>query len=219
MTFLLRLAVLATAVLATEVDVVWRHEKSSGLTSLSVFSSTHGSLISETCGSIITADVPIDFSDLDDDGSGTFTVGRTKYTAHSNPEKSGGPACSKKYNGEVALLQCAGVDWAAKNISTTAVTGCFQYDDSDITFAHLEGRKPAVKRQEKRQICHADYGTRLVGDGDPHQNFYHKQLSSDPFIIWSPNEANRGGGYYCVVGTCRAQGDAYWDYSGREGGP
>ena len=41
----------------------------------------------------------------------------------------------------------------------------------------------------------------------------------DPFVMFSPNANNRGGGYYCVIGTCRAQGDNYWDYSGRAGGP
>ncbi|PNP84215.1 hypothetical protein FNYG_02903 [Fusarium nygamai] len=43
--------------------------------------------------------------------------------------------------------------------------------------------------------------------------------AGDPFVMYSPNESNRGGGYYCVIGTCRAQGDNYWDYSGRTGGP
>jgi hypothetical protein len=57
-------------------------------------------------------------------------------------------------------------------------------------------------------------------------------------IIKSPNNQNRGGvsvklvahrfmkyilisfqGYYCVVGTCRAKGDEYWDNTGRAGGP
>ncbi|KAF2758964.1 hypothetical protein EJ05DRAFT_499390 [Pseudovirgaria hyperparasitica] len=30
-------------------------------------------------------------------------------------------------------------------------------------------------------------------------------------IIKSPNNNNSGGGYYCVVGTCRNQGDEYWE--------
>ncbi|EPE03596.1 hypothetical protein F503_01854 [Ophiostoma piceae UAMH 11346] len=30
-------------------------------------------------------------------------------------------------------------------------------------------------------------------------------------IMKSPNNSNRGGGYYCVVGTCRSQGDNYWE--------
>jgi hypothetical protein len=39
-------------------------------------------------------------------------------------------------------------------------------------------------------------------------------------IYKSPNSANRGGKFYCVLGnSCRAQGDAYWDNSGHAGGP
>jgi hypothetical protein len=45
-----------------------------------------------------------------------------------------------------------------------------------------------------------------------------KRFGSD-FVMKSPNKANRGGGMYCVIGTCRAQGDGYWDDSGRAGGP
>jgi hypothetical protein len=42
---------------------------------------------------------------------------------------------------------------------------------------------------------------------------------SDNIILKSPNSNNRGGGYYCVIGTCRAKGDAYWDDNGPAGGP
>ncbi|KAI2604735.1 uncharacterized protein GGS25DRAFT_533620 [Hypoxylon fragiforme] len=29
--------------------------------------------------------------------------------------------------------------------------------------------------------------------------------------ISSPNKNNAGGGFYCVVGTCRSQGEQYWE--------
>ena len=41
----------------------------------------------------------------------------------------------------------------------------------------------------------------------------------EPYVMWSPNSNNAGGGYYCVVGTCRNINAEYWDYSGRAGGP
>ena len=41
----------------------------------------------------------------------------------------------------------------------------------------------------------------------------------DPYVMWSPNTNNAGGGYYCVVGTCRNINAEYWDYNGRAGGP
>ncbi|GME48499.1 hypothetical protein GTA08_BOTSDO13672 [Neofusicoccum parvum] len=32
-----------------------------------------------------------------------------------------------------------------------------------------------------------------------------------PYVIWSPNENNSGGGFYCVTGdACRTQGEGYW---------
>ncbi|GKZ25421.1 hypothetical protein AbraCBS73388_001049 [Aspergillus brasiliensis] len=39
------------------------------------------------------------------------------------------------------------------------------------------------------------------------------------FVMFSPNQNNKGGGYYCVIGTCRSQGQNYWDKSGPAGGP
>lgn len=42
-----------------------------------------------------------------------------------------------------------------------------------------------------------------------------------PYIMWSPNNNDGGGGPYCVRGAryCRAQGQGYWVDSGRAGGP
>ncbi|RDH22323.1 hypothetical protein M747DRAFT_369046 [Aspergillus niger ATCC 13496] len=39
------------------------------------------------------------------------------------------------------------------------------------------------------------------------------------FVMFSPNQNNKGGGFYCVIGTCRSQGQNYWDKSGPAGGP
>ncbi|KAJ2972464.1 hypothetical protein NQ176_g7141 [Zarea fungicola] len=43
----------------------------------------------------------------------------------------------------------------------------------------------------------------------------------DPLIIWSPNNDNRGGFYYCVYGQnyVRSRGDRWLDTTGRAGGP
>jgi hypothetical protein len=58
-----------------------------------------------------------------------------------------------------------------------------------------------------------NYATTLAICGNP------STIISDPIIVKSPNEDNRGGGYYCVIGTCRSKGDNYWDNSGPAGGP
>lgn len=36
-------------------------------------------------------------------------------------------------------------------------------------------------------------------------------IVSPDFVLKSPNNNNAGGGYYCVVGTCRNKDDAYWE--------
>ena len=36
-------------------------------------------------------------------------------------------------------------------------------------------------------------------------------VTGPDFVLKSPNNNNAGGGYYCVVGTCRNQGDSYWE--------
>ncbi|KAF2223007.1 hypothetical protein BDZ85DRAFT_312568 [Elsinoe ampelina] len=38
-------------------------------------------------------------------------------------------------------------------------------------------------------------------------------------IVKSPNALNRGGKMYCVIGTCRAVTDSYWDNTPVPGGP
>ena len=44
---------------------------------------------------------------------------------------------------------------------------------------------------------------------------------TDPlyYIMFSPNDNNAGGGFYCVTGTCRSKNSAYWPYADRHGGP
>lgn len=56
------------------------------------------------------------------------------------------------------------------------------------------------------------------------QNYNYNQCTGaapygDPFVMFSPNINNVGGYYYCVVGTCRNQAAAYWNYNGPAGGP
>ncbi|KFY39147.1 hypothetical protein V495_06128 [Pseudogymnoascus sp. VKM F-4514 (FW-929)] len=39
-------------------------------------------------------------------------------------------------------------------------------------------------------------------------------------VVKSPNNNNKGGNYYCVMGSaCRSQGEGYWDNNGPAGGP
>ncbi|RSL82000.1 hypothetical protein CEP51_005430 [Fusarium floridanum] len=318
MRFISFLAAFGAANAAIDVQLVWRLEKDSGLTSVSALDLKKGTLLAGSCGSTLEADTPIDFSDVDKDGNGNFTVGDASYRVHSKPEFSGGPSCSKTFNAKYSLVQCSGVKWPGTPDSAKGnATDCFKDEESQTTFRALEARglshelhsahRRDTHQNDERQFCSWYTTTNLVDDGDPHQNYLHKQLSetincgtaescsvgsmqsksftigwsSDfsgvpwisggfsvseswttgnsyscnagkgetaciwyntahtaytvretarnscggsytargPYILFSPNEQNRGGGYYCVIGTCRSQGDEYWDKSGRAGGP
>ncbi|KAF5675860.1 hypothetical protein FCIRC_7232 [Fusarium circinatum] len=273
------------------------------LTSITLFLSTALAadiqVIAEACGSIIHAKYPIDFSDVDDTGSGNFTVGDASYLIHSVPEWS--------------VLKCFS---DSTDVVTDKADGCFSDSTTDGELQSLQRRSLSHEMHsrgaelEKRQTACAGWFTRtvLVGAGDPHQNYFHKQLSENincasaascsvgqsdstsytigwtagvsspeggwisggfsvseswttgnsytcnagkgetvciwyniahtaytvqewtkntctegsggtPFVMFSPNENNKGDGYYCVIGTCRSKGEGDWDYNGRAGGP
>ncbi|KAH7071228.1 hypothetical protein BKA63DRAFT_493066 [Paraphoma chrysanthemicola] len=311
-------AFMATAALAADVTIVWRHEKTTGSTSLSVQSTSDATVLAESCGNSIGS---LDFSSVDEHGAGNFTIGSNTFDIISKSQD--GVSCTRMYNGIIATVTCSGVSFdIPAGVASSAE--CFTDDDAKASFLALrsmslgaiddptpiEQRSTPVQafRLRGRQQCHNEVGTVQVGDGNPHQNYYHKQLSevincgaapscsagyensksytigfssgisadgwisagfevqkswstgnqytcyggphddvciwyntahtaytvrnwvqntclgrpkaySDNFVMKSPNKVNRGGGMYCVIGTCRAQGDAYWDDSGRAGGP
>ncbi|KAG9255663.1 uncharacterized protein F5Z01DRAFT_651753 [Emericellopsis atlantica] len=316
------LSLVATAA-CSDIEVIWRHAKSSGQNSLSVFNGTD--LIAQSCSSFIPGNPSIDFSDLDPNGFGNFSIGDDKFLAHSNPEHSGGPTCSKKYNAEAAVIECSGISWTPSQASIEE--DC--HDDAEVKaildFFTSKNRELAEPPKRTRDLgqghgadlfprvpppppdCSPNYGVNVVGNGNPHQNYFDQQLSetincqaspscsvgheketsitvewsadisangwisagfsvskswttgneytcyggaydevcvwyntahtaytvqnvksepcsqsvtySDPFVMYSPNNNNAGGGYYCVVGTCRSKTDSYWDKSGPAGGP
>ncbi|KAF2828371.1 hypothetical protein CC86DRAFT_465212 [Ophiobolus disseminans] len=317
---------LAAAATAADVSVVWRHEKVSGSTSLTVHSSNDNKVLAKTCGNTIGS---LDFH-VDEHGAGTFTTGGTTFAIQTTPQN--GVSCNRIYNGDVAVVECTNVKLdVPENAALSA--DCFHDETAKESFRALKSRSVALSarsmnipspsehanappapnsfRLRGRQVpgsCGPNPGFELTGNGNPHQNYFHKQLSENIFCgaspsclvgqsksesfsigfstsgsadgwfsagfdvqkswttgndyqcygaagdtvcVWyntahtaytgrpytvnscdpgrriyrkeiimkSPNKANRGGGYYCVVGTCRAQGDGYWDDSGRAGGP
>ncbi|KAJ4127885.1 hypothetical protein NW768_008165 [Fusarium equiseti] len=299
--------------LAADIQVVWRLEKETNASSLSAVSDK-GTVIAETCGSIIHAKHSIDFSDVDGSGTGNFSIGDASFMVHSKPEWSGGPVCSRVFNPQYTLVQCSGVDWDSKDVARSKNKDCFSSGSADRELQSLQSRSQihemhsrGVGLKERQYQC-SGWSTKveLVGDGNPHQNYHHKQISESitcnnanacgvvkaksesftvgfsvsaggpadnwisggfevskswtdaneyscegaagdtvciwystahtaytvkkltsnpctgttkygPYIIFSPNKQNRGGGYYCVNGACRAKDDEYWDYNGRAG--
>ncbi|RBR26133.1 uncharacterized protein FIESC28_01161 [Fusarium coffeatum] len=306
------LVLAAASAASASVDVVWQYAKASQ-SSLSVYNGT--SLLAQSCSSFLSDETTsIDFSDVDENGFGNFTVGHKHYLVHSKAEYSGGPICIKKFNHEATVVECSGVNWEPSP-KVKIDHNCHSKEHETVfRFLNSKNSKSFAKREPSPindpPPCSVLTMTSLVGDGDPHQNYFHKQLSEvvscgsapscsvgntqsvsytigwtasltpvswisggfsvseswstgntysctgstgedvcvwyntahtaytvqnmqrdscavgggwdadgDPFVMFSPNANNRGGGYYCVIGTCRAQGDNYWDYSGRAGGP
>ncbi|KAM0345650.1 hypothetical protein ACHAPU_006304 [Fusarium lateritium] len=303
---------LMASAVSAEVQLVWQHAKASSQTALSVYDDS--TLLAQSCSSFISdAAHSIDFSDIDGNGFGNFTVGAKKYLVHSKAEYSGGPVCTKKFGADATVVECSGINWKP-SAKAKIEKECHGKDAAKSALRFLTSKSSLAKREANPingpSACKILTGTSPVDGGDPHQNFFHKQLSEvvncgsaqscsvgntqsksytigwtatftpaswisggfsvseswttgntyscnggpgedicvwyntahtaytainreydtcgtgsgwvnvgDNFVIYSPNESNRGGGYYCVVGTCRAQGDGYWDYSGRAGGP
>ncbi|KAF2022625.1 hypothetical protein EK21DRAFT_82865, partial [Setomelanomma holmii] len=288
-------ALMASASIAADVAVVWRHEKTTGSTSLSIHAATDDAVLAESCGNSIGS---LDFN-VDEHGAGNFIIGSNAFDITSQSQE--GVSCNRIYNGIIATGICFGVKFDVPEGLATS-SDCFTDGDTTASFLALKWRSlGAMKPVTATPVQQPDTPSqtfRLLGDGDPHQNYYHKQLSeviscgtapscaagyevsrsytigfsagisadswisagfdlqeswttgneytcyggpgdsvytvrnwaqntcnstprrySDNLVMKSPNKANRGGGTYCVIGTCRAQGDAYWDNTGRAGGP
>lgn len=165
----------ATTVLAEKVEVTWRLEKSSGQSSLSVFD-PNGTVVAETCGSVIGSDSPIDFSKLDDSATGSFTVDRKSYVVHSDPGQSGGPSCSRIYNPDITMVNCRDIEWSdAADTHQDKELKCFHDEKTSAAFSQLEhhttvGRRRALmndimERQETGSCVSGATTMKLKGDG------------------------------------------------------
>ncbi len=169
------LALVASAACA-DIKVVWHHAKAVRETSLSVFNGS--TLIAQACSSSIAAGTPhsLDFSDLDDNGSGNFSVGATKYLAHYVPAYSGGPVCSRKYSVDVAVVECSGVNWTP--LADSAIEeNCHEDEMIRDTFRYLTSSSRGlataspspgaalVQRNESSQECNIITSTGIVGNG------------------------------------------------------
>lgn len=131
--------------------------------------------------------------DVDQYGSGTLRFGSAVYTVHSDLAFSGGIECGVIYDDSETHVDCV-APWPAgselielpanatrqpcleEHLSRRAV-----YETDQGTNAPLISRDShpeAPVGQSKRQVtCMPNPVSRLVGNGNPHQNFQHTQLS------------------------------------------
>lgn len=193
------LPALAATALA-DVSVIWRHELSTGKTATEVRGADKA-LLADSCSSKIGA---LDFSDVDENGGGSFTVGDKKFAVLSQPE-AGHPVCTRIYNGDIAVVECTGVDYSVPAGTATSADDCFKHEANKMAFRSLSTRSGDVQNagQQSEQpsnqpsmpsfhsrilgtrqtACISNTDVTLVGNGDPHQNFLHKQISVSSSLI------------------------------------
>jgi hypothetical protein len=145
--------------------------------------------------------------DVNQFGSGTLQFGATAYTVHVDPALSGGAKCGAVYDDTELHVECV-VPWPAGTelveLPADATQPCF--DDhlarrtvfgldggsrdvqlGDLVSRDVEARGPGGHaRRQAGSIgpfnCNPSQTTRLVGNGNPHQNYHHIQLSvGNPF--------------------------------------
>lgn len=165
-----------SACLAADAQVTWRLKHDTKASTL-VAVDTNGTVIAETCGSTIYAKHLIDFSDVDEiDGSGNFTVGNATYIVHSNPDWSGGPACSRVFNPRYTLVQCLGVSWDAADAIGDKPRDCFADSPTNGELQFRQNRTLNDTSQIHKRGWWGDFKnkmrdafstsvTELVGDG------------------------------------------------------
>jgi hypothetical protein len=203
------LTLAASVATATEVSVVWRNEKPSGSTSLTVYSAAErNTVLAEACGNAIGS---LDLSRVDEHGDGSFTAGPDEiFDVFSEPTNGASP-CTRMYNDIIAVVECTGVQLDVP-AAVSRSADCFSHEHAKHSFERLKTRsvdiltatdhvpEPAEQGEkqpsrlsrilgramsriagEKRAASWMSKRSAteqiLVGDGNPHQNYHHKQLS------------------------------------------
>ncbi|RYO87094.1 hypothetical protein DL766_003550 [Monosporascus sp. MC13-8B] len=111
------------------------------------------------------------------------------------------------------------IGWAASATAMQWISGGFS-----VTMSWNTGHSYTCQGNRGDTVCvwynaaHAAYTVR-----NAIQNTVYGGVRSvgGPYVMFSPNRNNVGGGYYCVIGAqyCRSEGQAYWNKKGRAGGP
>jgi hypothetical protein len=195
MRFLTAIAVTAPLVLAApqikerastdNLHVVWHHEKSPSKTSLTLMDGSKSKVFGYSCTSSLNTDVFANFPiimNVTENGSGTLMYGSTTYKVLSDPAFSGGITCSRMYHGEEAYVDCLVPQpdsLKLAEIASDSRKDCFTGSAFPIKLGgHVQSDKRQANLQSRGEIPdRTTFRTEIIGDGNPHQNYYHKQLS------------------------------------------
>ncbi|KAH0420091.1 hypothetical protein CcaCcLH18_14188 [Colletotrichum camelliae] len=197
-----------------QVQVVY--QECDTATSVEVLSG--GTVVAEACSNTLDtgsfAALPIKF-DVDRTGAGTVTVGSTTYKIHEKKEISGGIVCGRLFDGGESVVSCdisvpASMPFQSLSrrhecipdgATTMARALQIRNPEQDLQARYIapipflisdDANTNADKRElGKRQGCYPQKWTELVGDGNPHQNYYHSQIT----------ENNECGLATCSTGT------------------
>lgn len=156
---------------AADVRITFIRNIETNASSLIAFGAS-GGLITRICGTTIKAKESVDFSNINENGVGNFTVGSTSFFVHSDPKYSGGPSCSTDFNHRYTAIQCSGVKWDPEGVVKQDTTSCFSGNLVGRAFEdyQTDARYRKLQRRYKQK-------PRLDGDGWPHQRYYYEQLS------------------------------------------
>ncbi|KAE9374265.1 hypothetical protein N431DRAFT_533059 [Stipitochalara longipes BDJ] len=315
-----------------EINIVVQVLKETSETDIAVIDKATSEIVGYACSSTLKsgsfASFPIS-ANIDPTGAGTLTIGSITYQVHEDPSISGGITCARLYTNTELYLNCAAAvpfTFQLTSANKRDSSACFKNGSPTLHLAansiltnietpgpeagNLTTREAEANPVDKRQGACGVWtpDTQRVGNGNPHQNYYAKQLSQNiecgnapscsvgqsqsvsytlgwsasatadewlsggfdvsvswstgdtytctgashdtvcvwynthftsytvqngmlnqctgwqstggTFTMYSPNAHNAGGqDYYCVIGSCRSQGQGYWGYNIAAGGP
>jgi hypothetical protein len=128
----------ATAAVATDVSIVWPHERHSDRTSLTIHSANDNTVLAESCGSSIGS---LTFANGNEHGAGNFTIGENTFDIVSQSQD--GVSCTRIYNGLVDVVECTNVKMDAPEGATRSAD-CFTDDEAKDSFQMLKSRSVNV---------------------------------------------------------------------------
>jgi hypothetical protein len=185
-----------------EVNVIVQQIKSTSERDIAVIDKETSQVLGHACSNTLSsgafANFPIS-ADLDQNGAGSIIVGTNTYQVHENPEISGGITCGRMYNNVESFTACnisvpASLELTPLgkkdniNCFTDGTIPSFQKVASLIPTAsasvplipemtNLTAKEVALPMEKRQNDCPWSETTILVGDGNPHQNYYYSQLS------------------------------------------
>lgn len=184
---------------ALEIHFNLRKALQSGETEVTITSG--GTLYAYACAATLElSDVGSVTYDVDNTGHGNLTVGEKTYLIHGNPEYSGGVACGSMHDHDSVEVDCSADLDISLPAPTTQTETCItdahalfmpaqpeilNLGDADEEEAAITPR--AGFRYRRQQTCLESPQVENVGNGNPHQNYKHIQLTQTLRCGATPN--------------------------------